>query len=303
MIRLSFSSHQTLPKIASTLMLGAFVVLSPLSSNRAVAETTVIKPNVTQKLTTFNQGALFPYSILDRALSKTVDTSGNVAYNELKGNEDLALFLQAVAGADLTRFPVLQVKDTRPDAKPDAKRESRAFEMVFWINAYNAHVLKTISDAWPVSNLGEIKDFDTAKTRTVAGTNYSLREMRDKIAKFDSRALFALSNGTKGGPLMQPTAYRYVNINSSLERVVQTFVSDARNFTINRIGNKVTLSDFFKDMNAYFTTKKNDTKRLEGVRSILSLYSVRGGDRNYFTTNDYSIEFRPADKSLNMKSR
>lgn len=302
MIRLSTSSHKSLSKIASTLTLSAFFALSSQMSTRSHAETTVIKPNVAVQ-TTFNQGALFPYTILDRALSKTVDSSGNTAYNELKGNVDLDTFIRAVTTADLSAFPVLQVKDTRPDAKPDAKRESRNFEMVFWINAYNAHVLKTISDAWPISNVGEIKNFDSAKTHLVAGTNYSLREMRDKIAKFDARALFALSNGTKGGPLMQPTAYRYVNINSSLERAVQTFVGDARNFTINRIGNKITLSDFYKDMNPYFTTKKNDTKRLEGVRSVLALYSTRGGDRNYFTTNDYVIDFRSSDKSLNVPSR
>lgn len=302
MIRLSTSSHKSLSKIASTLTLSAFFALSSQMSTRSHAETTVIKPNVAVQ-TTFNQGALFPYTILDRALSKTVDSSGNIAYNELKGNVDLDTFIRAVTTADLSAFPVLQVKDTRPDAKPDAKRESRNFEMVFWINAYNAHVLKTISDAWPISNVGEIKNFDSAKTHLVAGTNYSLREMRDKIAKFDARALFALSNGTKGGPLMQPTAYRYVNINSSLERAVQTFVGDARNFTINRIGNKITLSDFYKDMNPYFTTKKNDTKRLEGVRSVLALYSTRGGDRNYFTTNDYVIDFRSSDKSLNVPSR
>lgn len=302
MIRLFPLTHPSLSRIVSTLTLSALVALSPLSSTRLHAETTVIKPKVAVQ-TTFNQGALFPYTIFDRALSKTVDSGGNVAYNELKGDANLDTFMRAVAGADLGAFPVLQVKDTRPDAKPDAKRESRAFEMVFWINAYNAHVLKTVSDAWPISNLSEIKNFDTAKTHVVAGANYSLREMRDKIAKFDARALFALSNGTKGGPLMQPTAYRYVNINSSLERAVQTFVGDARNFTINRIAGKVTLSDFFKDLNPYFTTKKNDTKRLEGVRSVMALYSVRGGDRNYFTTNDYVIDFRPADKSLNVLSR
>ena len=302
MIRLFPLTHPSLSRIVSTLTLSALAALSPLSSACAAAETTVIKPKVAVQ-TTFNQGALFPYTIFDRALSKTVDSGGNVAYNELKGDANLDTFMRAVAGADLGAFPVLQVKDTRPDAKPDAKRESRAFEMVFWINAYNAHVLKTVSDAWPISNLSEIKNFDTAKTHVVAGANYSLREMRDKIAKFDARALFALSNGTKGGPLMQPTAYRYVNINSSLERAVQTFVGDARNFTINRIAGKVTLSDFFKDLNPYFTTKKNDTKRLEGVRSVMALYSVRGGDRNYFTTNDYVIDFRPADKSLNVLSR
>ena len=260
MIRLFPLTHPSLSRIVSTLTLSALVALSPLSSTRLHAETTVIKPKVAVQ-TTFNQGALFPYTIFDRALSKTVDSGGNVAYNELKGDANLDTFMRAVAGADLGAFPVLQVKDTRPDAKPDAKRESRAFEMVFWINAYNAHVLKTVSDAWPISNLSEIKNFDTA------------------------------------------TAYRYVNINSSLERAVQTFVGDARNFTINRIAGKVTLSDFFKDLNPYFTTKKNDTKRLEGVRSVMALYSVRGGDRNYFTTNDYVIDFRPADKSLNVLSR
>jgi hypothetical protein len=285
----------------STMLLGTCLVVIPLASASVKAQdatgATIIKPAETKPVV-FNQGALFPHTLLDRALLKAVNTTGEVSYSDLKGNADLDLYIQALATADLTRFPVL----TKKDVKTGKPYEDRNFELAFWINAHNARVLKSIADVYPISNVSEIKDFETAKTHQVAGQMWSLRDIREKVAKMEPRALFALTDGTRGGPMIAPTAYRYSTINSSLERAVRNFVSDPRNVTLTRIQNKVALSEYFKNVNEYFS-KKNDRKRFDGVRALLAVYSERGGDRNYFTTSDYIIDFMPASRALNTKSR
>ncbi len=299
-----------------TILLGTLVAFAPVTSTRVIAAESAPTPSATPtpsvtptpsatiirpadaKPTKINQGALFPHSVFDRALNKAVNTSGEVTYSDLKGDADLEFYIAALALADVSKFPVL----IRKDAKTGKEFEDRNFELVFWINAYNATVLKTIADAWPIANTGEIKDFETAKTHQIAGQAWSLRDVRQKIAKLEPRALFALSDGTRGGPLLAPTAYRYATINSSLERVAQTFISDPRNITISRINNTVVISDFFRGINPYFS-KKNDAKRMDGVRSLLALYSTRGADRNYLTTTDYRLDFANASRAINAKSR
>ena len=175
-----------------------------------------------------SQGILFPYWILDHAFQGRVNRSGEVDYAKLKGDPYLDIFVKGAAIADVSQFPVLPLPPL-PDDKDAKPRQSRMPELVFWINAYNANVLKTVADAYPINKIDEIKDFDTAKTHRIAGQNYSFRELRQKIAGFDPRALFALTDGTKGGPLLAPAAYRLSGINDLLEIAVSNFVRDPRN--------------------------------------------------------------------------
>ena len=244
------------------------------------------------------QGILFPYWILDRAFQGHVNRSGEVDYAQLKGDPYLDIFVKGAAVADVSQFPVLPLPPL-PDDKDAKPRQSRAAEMVFWINAYNANVLKTVADAYPINNISEIKDFDTAKTHRVAGQNYSFRELRQKIAGFDPRALFALTDGTKGGPLLAPAAYRLSGINDLLEIAVSNFVRDPRNVQVDRLKNVVVINDFAKQVNDAFAPNDKNDRKMTGVRNILAAYSDSRGGKSFLNTNDYKIELRSADRSIN----
>ena len=250
--------------------------------------------------TDFPQGPLFPYSLLDSALAGNVDTSGYVYYTNLKDNKSLNWFLKAVATADLKQFPVFDVYATDPQTGRDTVvKKNRTSELVFWINAYNAHILHAIAHAYPIKSIDEIKDFDTAVKYNVAGKNYSFKQLREKILSFgDARALFALTTGTLGGFLPSPTAVRYVEFDARMNSAVEVFVNDPRNVSINRIANTVTVSRHFEEINDAFS-KSNNRRKFEGVRTVLSAYAKNKG---YFTAGDYRIEFVDADRGLNVKS-
>lgn len=261
------------------------------------------------------QGVAFPYALLDMALAERVDKNGRVNYGALKGDKNLAAFLAAVATADVSRFPTFETKpkldaDGKPIDAPTTKKRGkdknkvsapqldRTWEMVFWINATNAHTLKTISDAYPIKSVGDIKEFALAKTHLVAGKNYSLAELREKVASFDRRAIFTLSDGTLSGPILLGRAYRSFDINSALEAAVSAVVNNPKNVQLTRIQNKVVVSDFFQTVNDTFKSTGN-RKKWEGIRYLLSLYVDQNADRKYFTTNDYAISFTPRDTQLN----
>lgn len=248
----------------------------------------------------FPQGLLFPYSLIDLALAGNVDLSGNVLYPNLKNNKRLDLYVQAVAHADLSEFPIFDVYKTDPKTGRESKvAKNRAAELVFWINTYNALMLSSVARVYPLKSINDIKDFDTAQTHIVAGKNYSFKEMRAKVLSFgDPRALFALVSGTAGGFLPSPTAVRYVEFDKRMDAAVSVFVNDPRNVSLNRIQNLVTVNPLFKEVDEHF--KMNGRrKKWDGIRAILSGYTEQRGNRSYFTTNDYRIEFGQASNAIN----
>lgn len=254
----------------------------------------------------YGQGISFPHHLLDRALEPNVGKDGRVDYVALKGDKNLVAYLEAVAGADLSKFPVFPVppkidERTGKPAEGAKPTESRNAEMVFWINAYNAHILNRLASAYPISSPDEVKDLDTAKVHRVAGQDWNLRDMRKKVTSFDPRALFTLTNGTLGGPLLQPIAYRFSGIDQQLENAVQTFIDDPRNVEVLRINNKVTLNSYFSEFNEAFAPN-SDPKKMVGVRFLLSSYSRRRAERSYFTTSDYTIDTKKSDRALNIKA-
>lgn len=303
----SHQSHTLRPLALAALSLTALAL--PLASPTAsfaqssttttTSSTIITQAKTTVQPTTFNQGLLFPTYIFDAALADKVGKTGDVDYATLRGDANLDTFIKAIATADVSQFPVLQMKDeTTGETAP-----SHAPEMVFWINAYNAHVLKTISDAYPIDNTQAIKNFDSAKTHLVAGKMWSFADLRKKIIDFDARALFALTDGSRGGPLMLPQAYRFRTINNDLNDAVSRFINDSRNIEVTRIQNKVVLSDFFKTANDVFS-KKQDIRKMAGLRLLLTSFSTnKGGYRGFLSNNPYQITFKPADKTLNSKQR
>ena len=170
--------------------------------------------------------------------------------------------------------------------------------MVFWVNAYNALVLKTIADAYPINNVGDIKNFDTAKVHTVAGQQYSLAELRQKIGKMQPRALFALTDGTTSGPKLAPRVYRWDGFSQALEAAADAFVNDARNVTLDRIQNRVTVNEFLAEVDEPFKPK-NARRKWDGIRQVLASYTDARANRSYFDTGDYQVVFVPRDRDLN----
>ena len=86
-----------------------------------------------------------------------------------------------------------------------------------------------------------------------------------------------------------------------LDGSISNFVNDPRNIELLRIQNKVTLNSYFEEFNEAFAPGSNP-KKLQGVRYILASYTDARGNRSYFTTNDFRIETKPSDRTLNNKS-
>jgi hypothetical protein len=287
-----------LPAVLGTTLVAALP--SHAQENTATETAAPVTTVVEEK---FGQGVVFPFSLLDAALEKRVNREGEINYAQLKDDKNLERFVRAVATADLSKFPVFKavVVEENPNSskkKQELPKDDHSWEMVFWINAYNAHVLKTIADAYPLNNVSGIKDFDTAQTHAVAGQNYSFEQMRKKIAALEPRALFALIDGTRSGPALAPRAYRWSDLAALLEANARAFVNNPRNVELTRIQNKVAVSDFLATVDEAFRPK-GARRKWDGIRWLLAAYTDQRANRSFFTTGEYQVSFTPRSQELN----
>ena len=87
------------------------------------------------------EGVLFSHDLFDQVLQEHVDENGQVNYTKLKANpEKLEAYLDLLAVA-----------------KPTAGSYNE--QLTFWINAYNAIVIKGVIDHYPTNSVRRVKLF------------------------------------------------------------------------------------------------------------------------------------------------
>src|SRR6266849_9456371 len=111
----------------------------------------------------------FDYAPWDRVLKKFVTETGRVDYGALKADSgDLDSFVAALAA----RSPASHPQDF----------PTRESQLAYWINAYNALVMKAVVENWPtksVRNLGKLYSFFWARKFVAGGKEYTLNNIED----------------------------------------------------------------------------------------------------------------------------
>ena len=129
---------------------------------------------------------------------------------------------------------------------PAATYESWAREakMAFWVNAYNALVLQTVinrypirgtSSAYPAASIRQISGAFDQKHR-VAGRTVSLDEIEKKILpEFNEpRLLLALGRGAVGSGRLHSEAYSAARLQSQLDALQTEFVNEQHMLKVDR---------------------------------------------------------------------
>ena len=182
---------------------------------------------------------------LDRILDTFV-RDGYVYYKALKGSR--GALDQYVTSLDITPEQLARM----------AENDRRAF----WLNAYNAIVLRTVINAYPIrgaattfppSSIGQIPGaFDRVKHR-VAGQVLSLDEIENLIAGFgDARLLLALGRGAIGSARLRSEVYRGARLDEQLNDAVKGYVRNARNFRVDREAGTVKVTPFLSWRGPHF---------------------------------------------------
>jgi hypothetical protein len=186
---------------------------------------------------------VFDYSSYTRVLERAVTPDGRVRYQELKENpEDLDAFVRQLAAVS---------PENRPELFP-----TRAAQMAYWINAYNAFVVHEVVKHYPVESVRDLKFgfgllFFKQKRFVAGGKRYSLDDIEHGILRpryGEARVHFAVNCASASCPPLRPEPYLPEKLEAQLEDAALSFIQRRENVWMR--GDVLFLSaifDWYKD--------------------------------------------------------
>ena len=178
--------------------------------------------------------APFSHDLFDQVLQEHVDKKGRVNYTKLKANpEKLEAYLDLLAVANPTEL-------------------SYNGQLVFWVNAYNALVIKGVIDHYPTTSVRKVKWFNGFFSRLkfrVAGKTWTLNQIEHGIIRTefaDPRVHFVLVCASRSCPPLGNRAFSAETIEENLETATFNFVQNPAQVRIDRAQRRVYLSKIFK---------------------------------------------------------
>jgi hypothetical protein len=195
---------------------------------------------------------------------------------------------------------------------------SRDEQKAFWINAYNALVLRTVIDHFPIR--GRAKEYPTVSIRQipgafekvvhrVAGRSVSLDGIeRDILAPLgDARVLLALGRGAYGGGRLRSEAFDATTIEAQLAAVAAEAVSRTELVRIDSANNLLSVSPLFSWRDASFVesfAEKADPlfkERSALERAVLAIIEPHlfGAEAEFLEKNTFKMQFHTFDWRLN----
>src|SRR5688572_26065410 len=135
---------------------------------------------------------------------------------------------------------------------------SKGQQMAFWVNAYNAFVLKTVIDHYPLK--GTIKQVPGAFDKDVlraAGRSVTLDQIeRTILPEFkEPRLYLALGRGAVGSGRLRSEALSAAFLAKQLEAVAADFLRHKEMILIDRPANTITLTPILSWREAEFVAK------------------------------------------------
>ena len=209
---------------------------------------------------------------------------------------------------------IARLEATDPAAVRNAAPADR---LAFWINAYNACMLKRVIENYPIKRAGgllriknaaagrpansvwQIPDVFTGDHCPVAGAVRSQDEIEHEIIRpmGDPRIHFAINCAAVSCPPLIRRAYDGGSLDSQLDDRVLAFLRDPAQFRVATVDGRRTVR-----VNTVLDWFKEDFGGVEGIRSFLARYTS-GAEREALEDPDTELEFADYDWTLNDTSR
>ena len=222
-----------------------------------------------------------PNSLLDSVLGRYVSKDGLVDYKGLKKDKDFMRYIEYLSTTD-------------PDKLPTDKHR-----MAFWINAYNAFVLKGVLEEYPIKSVLDVgwlphsffkrKEFET-KQGKITLREIENEKLRDAFR--EPRIHFAINCASKSCPKLLPEAYRAEKLEQQLETQVRAFVNDKSKNHLDKESRIFYLSSIFKWYKEDFV--KNDEK----IEAYIARY-LNPSDAEFIRNNKVTVKYLDYNWGLN----
>ena len=241
--------------------------------------------------------ATFSNAALDVVLRRYVDDQGRVDYGGLQAHpQALDHYADLVAAYSPDRTPALF--------------PTPADQLAYWINAYNASVLRGVIAAYPIDSVGDVKPWWPSKAGffvfqrfVFGGVTSNLYDLEHDVVRDrsrDPRIHFALVCASRGCPDLPRAAFDGAVLDVQLDQAARRFVAEERNVRIDHAARRVHLSAIFE----WYQSDFLDWPPLAGapgatLLDYIARYATPDRVAELQRAAGYAIEFAPYDWGLN----
>ena len=245
------------------------------------------------------QGSATRTGTLDQLLDLYV-RNGDVYYRAIKSERGrLDGYINQLATASIDQLP-------------------REEQLAFWLNAYNALVLRTVADHYPIQGRStqypakSIRQISGAFERLphrVAGRTVTLDQIEQTILPtfHDPRVYFALGRGAVGSGRLRSEAFAGARLEEQLADVASECVTRAQCIAIDPVNGKVAASSIFswraKEFADVFADKAPPAfaTRSPIERAVIAFVMPKllGTEKEFLAKNTFQVSYTPFDWTLN----
>lgn len=191
-------------------------------------------------------------------------------------------------------------------------------QIAFWLNAYNAIVLRTVVDNYPIAQrtreypAGSVRQIPGAferATHRVAGRALTLDQIEQTVlpAFHDPRLFFALGRGAVGSGRLRSEAYTPDRLDQQLAELSAECANRAQCMEIDQAQNVMRVSSIFSWRRTEFSEAYADkatvgfAERSPIERAVLAFVDPKmlNAERDFLNRNTFRMEYMPFDWSLN----
>jgi len=187
---------------------------------------------------------------------------------------------------------------------------SKAQQMAFWLNAYNAFVLQTVINHYPMH--GTINQIPGAFDKTpfhAAGKTVTLNQIeRTILPEFKEPRLFlALGRGAVGSGRLLSEAYTADRLEGQLAAIQRDFVNDRHMYRLDRMANTVWVTPILSWREADFVAAYDKgatgtfAQRSPLERALVAFITPQmlPSEKEYIQKNEWKMAFIEMDWRLN----
>ena len=204
-----------------------------------------------------------------------------------------------------------------PAAAAHAKG-SREQQQAFWINAYNAFVLRTVIDQFPIrgratgypaNSIRQIPGAFEKVTHRAAGRAVTLDAIEKEILTplGDARVFLALGRGAVGGGRLRSEAYDASRLDTQLNAIAAESIDRKEIVRVDEAANELSVSPIFSWREAAFVASLADKadamfrQRSPLEQAVLALIEphLYGSEAEFLEKNAFRMTFQEFDWRLN----
>src|SRR5574337_1167829 len=222
-----------------------------------------------------------PDSVFDGVLKCYVSKDGLVNYKELKEDKEFNRYIEYLSTADTDKLP------------------SNDHRLAFWINAYNAFVLKGVIEEYPIKSVLDVgwlpHSFFKRKTFKTQHGNITLRELENKKLREtfrEPRIHFAINCASMSCPKLLTEAYRAEKLEQQLETQAISFINNKSRNYLDKENEVLYLSPIFKWYKEDFVSSG------EKIEEYIARY-LNTEDAEFIRNNKVTVKYLDYDWGLN----